>query len=85
MQGHTPCHLDQYPAQSLKYETQDQTVSFCFNLFIHHERIAQTGSAFDRPGGYWVTRTSLPVRVYVDERVSERGVPRFSTPSTNTS
>ena len=30
--------------------------------------------AFGRPGVHQITRTSLPVRVYVDERGSERGV-----------
>jgi hypothetical protein len=41
-------------------------------------------SAFDGLGVYQITRTSLPVRVYVDERGSERGAPRDSAPSTST-
>lgn len=31
-------------------------------------------SAFGRPDAHQITRTSLPVRVYVDKRGSERGV-----------
>lgn len=51
------------------------------DLSIHRERIAQMKCALSRPDVYYTTPTSLPVSVYMDERESERGAPRNSTPS----
>ena len=72
--AHVPCRLDQHPARSLKQGTQDQKVSPVSIFFIHRGRIAQMKDAFGPPDTHQITRTSLPVRVYVDERGSERGV-----------
>ena len=69
-----PCHLDLYPARSLGQEAQDQIVSPHFDLIIHRGRIAQMKSPSGRPDVHQITRTSLPVRVYVDNWGSERDV-----------
>jgi hypothetical protein len=58
----------------LKRGAKEQNVSSRSDRFIHRERIAQMKGVFGRPDAHQITRTSLPVRVCMDELGSERGV-----------